>query len=389
VPTKAGKTASGEPVAALSWQQVRAWRLRRHHLDRRAPAGDLLAVAAAVCGLHAQLMSSAELTLWARVDDLEPGAVARALWEERRLVKTWAMRGTLHLLPAAEFSLWQAALSTYRHYLSPAWFRYFGVDREGLEALIAAIAEALAQHPLTRDELADEVGRLMGAAAVGDKLRGSWGALLKPAAFRGYLCFAPSTGQNVRFTRPDRWLPDDRIQPVDPAAALRAVMRRFLAVSGPATREDVARWWGIGPAAAGRVLAALGEDVAPVDVEGTAAWMLASDVAEAAGSAPPRSVRLLPAFDQYVVAASHHAECLLPGRLRDRVYRPQGWLSPVLLVDGRMDGIWRHERKGGRLAVAIEPFVAIPAWARAEAEAEAERLARFTGGRLDLTWASS
>jgi hypothetical protein len=116
--------------------------------------------------------------------------------------------------------------------------------------------------------------------------------------------------------------------------------------------------------------------------------MMAADVAEAAGSFPSQSVRLLPAFDQYVVAASRHAERLLPGDYRHRIYRPQAWLSPVVLIGGRMDGVWRHERKGSRLAVDIAPFVEIPAWARAEAEAEAERLARFVCGRLDLTWKS-
>ena len=54
-----------------------------------------------LCGLHAQVMSSAELTLWARVDGLTREEVGELLWEHRHLVKTWAMRGTpLHLLPA-------------------------------------------------------------------------------------------------------------------------------------------------------------------------------------------------------------------------------------------------------------------------------------------------
>ena len=57
-----------------------------------------------IAGLHAQLTASAELTLWARVAGLEADAVSRALWEERALVKTWAMRGTLHLLPSSELS---------------------------------------------------------------------------------------------------------------------------------------------------------------------------------------------------------------------------------------------------------------------------------------------
>jgi hypothetical protein len=91
----------------LRWRQVIAWRLGRHHLGERVPAKAMLDVVAGIAGLHAQVMSSAELTLAGRVDGLEPDAVRRALWEERDLVKTWAMRGTLHLLPSA--MRWTAA----------------------------------------------------------------------------------------------------------------------------------------------------------------------------------------------------------------------------------------------------------------------------------------
>ena len=71
-----------------------------------------------------------------------------------------------------------------------------------------------------------------------------------------------------------------------------------------------------------------------------------------------------------------------------RVYRSQGWISPVLLVDGRMEGVWRHERKGGRLVVEIEPFAEQPGWVRHGAEQEAERLARFLGGELKFIWSN-
>src|SRR5918997_5926377 len=187
--------AQNAVVVSLTWPEVLAWRLTRQHLDRRAPRGEALEVVSHVCGLHAQVMSSAELTLWARVDDLEPDAVQKALWEERSLVKTWAMRGTLHLLPAAELPIWVGAQGVLKpRYHAPSWLRYFGLTREEAEALIAAIPEALDRRMLTRAELAQEVGRLVGSEELGDKLRHSWGALLKPAAFKGYLLFAPSIG---------------------------------------------------------------------------------------------------------------------------------------------------------------------------------------------------
>jgi hypothetical protein len=373
-------------AARLGWAQVMAWRAARHHLDERVPAKATLDVVAEIAGLHAQVMSSAELTLAARVEGLGPDDVRRALWEERSLVKTWAMRGTLHLLPAAELPLWQAALSTRRNWETGAWQRAFA-SRQELERLNDAVAQALDGRLLTREELAARVGELTGSEELADKLRESWGALLKPAAALGRLCFAPNQGQQVRFTRPDTWLGGWADH--DPEEAMAEVTRRFLAASGPVTREDFARWWGIpSPARGGRLLEGLGEQVARVEVEGTAAYVLAADLpglAEAGGS---RAVRLLPAFDQYVVTATLQAEHLMPGPFKARVYRPQGWLSPVLLVGGRMDGTWRQETKGRRLLVTIEPFTGPPpAWARRAAEAEAERLAAFTGGELELRWA--
>ena len=389
--------ATAAPAARLRWAQVMAWRAARHHLDERAPAKDMLEVTGRIAGLHAQVLSSAELTLAARVEDLEPDAVRRALWSERSLVKTWAMRGTLHLLPAAEFPRWQAALSTRRGWETGAWQRGFGVTLKELERLNEAVAEALDGQPLTREELADRVGELTGSKRLGGKLSESWGALLKPAAALGLLCFAPSKGQQVRFTRPDTWLGGWADH--DPEQAMDEVTRRFLAASGPVTREDFARWWGIpSPARGARLLERLGEEVARVEVEGTAAYALAGDVpglakaggrGKAAGAATgSRAVRLLPAFDQYVVTATRQAEHLMPGPFKARVYRPQGWLSPVLLVGGRMDGVWRQEAKGRRLLVTIEPFAGPPpAWARRAAEAEAERLAAWSGGQLELRWA--
>ena len=243
-----------QAATQLTWPGVLAWRLRRQCLDRRASRDEALGVIAKICGLHAQVMSSAELTLWARVEDLEPGMVGEALWEHRSLVKTWAMRGTLHLLPADELPTWVAAQGVLkpRHH-AKSWQKYYGLTYEEAEAMLAAIPEALDGRMLTREELAQEVGRIMGSEEIGGKLRDGFGALLKPSAFRGDLLFAPSVGRNVRFARPDQWL--SGWEPAETEVAAREVVRRYLAAYGPATREEFARWFGMtSPAQAGRLI---------------------------------------------------------------------------------------------------------------------------------------
>jgi hypothetical protein len=222
------------------------------------------------------------------------------------------------------------------------------------------VAEALDGRLLTREELATTVTELTRSRKLGDKLRESWGALLKPAAALGRLCFAPSQGQQVRFTRPDTWLGGWTDH--DPDEAMAEVTRRFLAASGPVTREDFARWWGIPSPARGQAAGAPGR--------------------RPRGSGP---VQLLPGLRP--VRDHRHPPGRGPdaGPFKTRVYRPQGWLSPVLLVGGRMEGVWRQETTGRRLAVTIEPFTG-PLPARARLAAEAERLAAWSGSQLELRW---
>jgi hypothetical protein len=163
----------------------------------------MLAVSSGLCGLHAQVLSSAALTLWARLEDFDRYAVKRALWDDHTLVKTWAMRGTLHLLPANDLRLWHAALRTSHRYRKAVFWRRFGLTLEELDRLTEAIGTALDGCLMTREELAERVGRLTGSVKLGAKLAyGSWGTILKPAAFTGVLCFGPNVGLRVRFTRP-------------------------------------------------------------------------------------------------------------------------------------------------------------------------------------------
>jgi uncharacterized protein YcaQ len=361
----------------VAWEEARALRLTRHHLHQRAPRGSELRVVSRICGLHAQLLSSAALSLWARVEGATLAGLRRALWEKGTLVKSWAMRGALHLLPARDLPVYLGALSTYRHYLSQGWVRYFGLTREEIELVIATVGEVLPGRVLSRAQLADEVVERTGAKKLGAVLRQGWGVLLKPCAYRGQLCFAEGEGARVRFTHPGP------VRRLEPERALAELARRYLGAYGPATRDDFALWWqGTTRVQAQRLFESL--DAREVDLAGTRAWLLAD---EARLPQTARSVRLLPAFDPYVVGAPRSGG-LFPFAQKARIFRGQGWISPVLLVDGYAQGVWRHQRKNGRLQVRIEPFAALSRRARAEAGEEAERLAAFLEAPLqELTFA--
>lgn len=371
----------------LSWEQVLARRSAAQHLSARLPAGPPEPVVADLCGLHAQVMSSADLALWARMSGAAAEDVPRALTGTRTLVKTWAMRGTLHLLPSDQMPRYLAGLRLNRDHLDQRLLDYHDVTVREIAAVIDAVPVALDGRCLLREELAAEVARITGIGHLEEKLRSGRGGLLKPAARNGHLCFGPSQGRNVTFCRPDQWL--HAWHEVEPRAALRDLNTRYLTAYGPATHDDLARWWGIARRAARALLEDLGDDLERVDVEGYKAWDLRGADERMAGRAGTQVVRLLPGFDPHVMGSAQQIRQLLGDRdLRDRVWRKAGWVSPVLLVDGRVQGVWEQKRSARRLEVTVEPFVPLNDEAREQVADETRRLGDFLGTPTTLTYGS-
>src|SRR5215472_2983705 len=361
---------------------VTAFRQRRHGLVPRLAAGaGPPDVAAATCGIHAQVMGTTDLQVGVRTPcaSASAGAVARALWEERSLVRVWCMRGTLHLLTPEQFALYAAVFDPAAQY-GTTWLRYFEVTADDLAAVHDALGEALeGGEPLTRRELGAVVTARAGSR-LGDRLASSWGELLKPAARRGLFVNGPNRGQETTYVRTDRWLAG--FAPSDPDAARQEWLRRYLRSYGPASAEDYARWMGVRQVGQIRaLLARLGEEVTEASVGGRRLHALTADVAELLAPSGAASVRLLPAFDTYVLGHANR-DHLVDAARRELVYRTAGWISPTVLSGGRVVGTWEHRLDGERLEVRVAPFEPLDAAGRAGTEAEAERLAAYFGRPL-------
>jgi hypothetical protein len=149
----------------LSWEQVIGRRLARQHLLRPAPASALVQVAADLCGVHAQMAPSAELMFGLRVGGITRQDVRAALWDQRTLVKTVGLRGTLHLLPADEVPLWMAA-NRLRFEAEARRRRTGGIDLDRFFAVVEAISEIVGAEPIGRPELEAKLERRVGAWAV-------------------------------------------------------------------------------------------------------------------------------------------------------------------------------------------------------------------------------
>ncbi len=365
---------------SFSPQQVAAFRLARHHL--LSPAGsDPVAVCRAVCGVQAQLMPAAHLNMAARTRGLSRARIQSALWQERTLVKCLCMRQTVHLLPTAEFHVYAAAV---RHSRVAAVERIMGRFRITLadrEALLRAIMETLDTGPVAKGELTARI-RPRVNSRVRAWMDRVWNAA-RLALVEGLICYGPDRGQQVTFVRVDRWLPSART--IAEAGAQRRLLADFLGSYGPATLQDFSKWSGIPIAEARRAWEASRDELAEVTVSGRPAWLLRKDLKTLQASRLDRlTVNLLAAFDSYLLA---HAEKnhLIEPRHHKRVFRSLGQISPVVLVDGRVAGTWRHTGgSGGSLVVSAEMFAKPSAAIRERIEAVAARQEDFLGRRVGV-----
>ncbi|MFF5208134.1 winged helix DNA-binding domain-containing protein [Streptosporangium sp. NPDC000396] len=359
---------------SVTWHQVLAWRLKRQFVDPVA-GSDAVSVVRRLTGVQAQVASSAELAVAVRRTDPRPGEIDRALWQERTLVKTWTARGTLHLVPADELACYAAVLGSFRNWDKGSWQRGHGVTAAEVAAILDAVPKALRDSTLTREELVERVIEVTGDLHLKEALTSGWGALLKPLSFLGELCYGPPREGRVTFVSPRDWVPGWPAELPSAEEGGMRLVRSFLGAHGPGTPEAFDTWLYRGGARKATLrgwFRDLTPELAEVEVEGRPMVLLADDLDDLAATAPATGVHLLPGFDQYILGAPRDLEPLLPKEAKPKVSRAAGWISPVVIYQGRVAGVW--EAKNGEITFDLLEDVPTAALA-----AETERVANLLG----------
>ncbi|WP_158886695.1 winged helix DNA-binding domain-containing protein [Amycolatopsis anabasis] len=356
------------------------FRLAGHGLAER---GDDLLAAAGAIGVQHTPPGSAGQALHARVRDLSPDVVKKALHEDKSLIQVWSVRGAPHVVPTADAAVFTTGLKpcdeeSTLHFIRGAAEHLDALGltaSEAVERTLEALPEVLDGRELTKDELgvalADQVRvRKPGKWNEPDGLgKNTYGQslvrfALYVAGLHGTVCFVSENP--ARFALTEQWLG----KPLPPKEEPRAeLVRRYLRCHGPSTPGEFAEWSGVSPRFARESWELV--DPAEVRYRDRTAWTLAGDRPE-----PPRAkgIRLLPPYDPYL--ATRDRESLVADRqLRERVWRIVG--NPgVVLRDGEIAGLWRPRKQGKRLTLTVEAFGELDA---NELVGEAESLAPFRG----------
>jgi hypothetical protein len=341
----------------------------------------LVAAVKALCGAQAQLPSAMELALRARVEGLTIDDIENSRVNDRALVRTWCMRGTMHLVAADDLDWLLSAIAPAVLRDAWRWFeRKHGLERDSVSKILDEAYRVLkANEAMTRRDLMQAVAARHGAAVAP-----AAAGVVRLSAMLGRVCLGPDRGAEPTYVTLEDWL--GRRVSVSDANSVE-LTRRYLRGYGPADPRDLAEWWGLPLADAKKAWASLEPELTELAVDGQSVWSLSPDVPDGADTGGhARHVCLLPAFDAYLLGY-HTRDFAVPPAFQSRVFHG-GQLVPVVLVDGGAAGTWRYERRGKRFRMTVEAFSSLPSDVRDLIAEEADDIGRFYDLTAELSFSS-
>jgi hypothetical protein len=314
-------------------------------------------VVGTVVAVQAQDVRPARLAVRVRSTGLVAADVDAAC-RDAVVVRTWLMRGTLHMVRAADVR-WLLRLFGKRNADKYAGRRsQLGLDEALCERALASLASVLRDGPMERARI---IEALAEDGVVIDPKSQAPAHLLMLAASTGLVCRGPETDRDdPTYVLLDEWVPhtDD-----DPSEDLRRLATRYVTGYGPTGPADLATWSGLPIGTARRAFADAG-----------------IDESDPATGPATNSVRLLGHFDNYLLG--YRSRELIVDPVHDKqVQTGGGFIMPTVLVDGRAVAIWRTTQRGD---IYLEPFDTLTDRVVRGVRGEVADIGRFLGKPVEL-----
>jgi hypothetical protein len=362
-------------VLKITDHQARFLRMSSQRLlhDGSPPSKIGAQVVKKVVGIQAQEQGAAFLSIHARNPSLKAGALEHELLVERSLIRSWFMRGTLHLVATEDVGWLLPLLSPFLIKQNLRRYKELGLDESALALGVKIIRETLASHgPMTRQELAPYLAG-KGLNTQGQALI----YVINRAALDGVLCLGPEIEGKQAYVLWDDWVVQDLKNTGKDRLGL--LVERYLASYGPAGPQDFAAWSGL---PLGRVREGwihLGDRLIEIEFPGGNGFILSEQAPIVEEPHPDwLGVQLLPKFDTFLLGYKQRGLSIAPKHAR-RVNAGGGILKPVLLVNGSVQGTWKMVSQGKGVLVQVDPFTRLFPADREALGVKVEGIGQFLG----------
>jgi hypothetical protein len=336
----------------LSEDQVHAFRLSRSLLHEKNNEHSIEEITRLLCGAQAQVLSAGLMSVGLR-QECSKQQMLDALYKDRSIVKTWAMRGTLYLISSNDLPYYataygERAVSGYQSHLE----NQYKVKPKDTLKLLESLEKNLGTTPMTKRELsalvADELGDW-----VKEYIENGWGGSVRMLCKMGVAVFAENRGQEVTFIRRDAWL-KNKWKNISSDNARRYITRQFISTYGPCDASDLKFYLGMYATHAKEYWDSIKDEITEIKVGHKKLWLLDKDVSELQNSSfESDTISFLPHFDNYLLA-HRKKEHLVPAKHYKSIYRIAGWVTPTILHNGKVIGTWEYKEKNGITTIRMK-----------------------------------
>jgi hypothetical protein len=268
---------------------------------------------------------------------------------DRKIIRTWPMRGTLHLVPARD-ARWMLELLAPRVIRqSTRRYRELGLNDEVFERSESLISQALVGgRQQTREALYD----VLAKGGINPEGQRSY-HILGYLAQKGVICLGAREGKQQTFVLFDEWVAESRRLERD--EALAKISRRYFTSHGPATLMDFVWWTGLAAADAKAGLEMIEADLMQEVIDGNHYWLKPSSIP--VWEDEPPIACLLPNYDEYMIGYKDRSAMFpaLPEKSDSQAYGRIA-LNHTIIIDGVIVGGWRRVRKNDGVVIRTKLF---------------------------------
>ncbi|AXJ08336.1 winged helix DNA-binding domain-containing protein [Arthrobacter sp. PM3] len=310
----------------------------------------------AVRGMTAMQAQDLPSVLWA-LGQRVPGSGAqdiRGALDRGEIVRSWPMRGTLHVLAPEDLG-WVLGITSGRMVQSAAGrHRQLGIMAADVE-LCAEIALGL----VAGGGAASREALFAAFEAAGQGTRSQRGIHLLWRLCQGrWLVPGPVAGQQQLFAAFDDWITGSRS--LDREEGTAEWLLRYFRSHGPATERDFSWWSGIPLTETRAALARVSDRLTELKFGGTSYWLAPETAALLDHGVPgQRTVLALPGFDEFLLGYADRSLVLPPEHAEKIVPGGNGVFRKTIVAGGAVIGTWAAPAGGRRAGVVPEPFDAV------------------------------
>lgn len=316
--------------------------------------------------MQAQDYTGAKWSIGLRLPDASDDNIEEAI-RERRIVRTWPMRGTLHFVASSDIR-WMLALLAPR-VIASSGRRHSQLDLD--EHVFSQTRDLLiktleGKKQLTRKALFQvfEASKIASNSQRGIHI-------LQQHALEGLICFGSHEGKQPTFVLMDEWLPKTRTMERD--EALAALALRYFTSHGPATLKDFVWWTGLNVPVAREAIELSKKRLVREIISDTEYWyspgiQIPPD--------KPASTFLLPGFDEFILGYTNRS-AVLEARHIKQITPGGGLFYSSLVINGKVAGTWKRISKSNKISIEIKPFLRLTADQRNAVKQAEERYRCF------------